>query len=152
MWRDMTEHAPWNIIFLCTGAVGMADALTEFGVLEFLKELVAGLGIGASGLPFLAAGSVVVGTNLFSGTAAAALFCSIFIPAAADLGLNPASMAILITNLAVGIMFPWAGASAGTAFASGFLDMREMVKVGAVATLLLMILAPLVHLLIAPIL
>ncbi len=61
-------------------------------------------------------------------------------------------MAILITNLAVGIMFPWAGASAGTAFASGYLDMREMVKVGVVATLLLMILAPLIHLLIAPIL
>ena len=152
VWRDITDHAPWNIIFLCTGAVGMADALTEFGVLELLKELVAGLGIGGSGLPFLATGSVVVGTNLFSGTAAATLFCSIFIPAAADLGLNPASMAILITNVAVGIIFPWAGASAGTAFASGFLDMKEMVKVGMVATLLLMILVPLTHLLIAPIL
>jgi len=152
VWRDVKEHAPWNIILLITGAVGMADALTQFGVLEFMRDLVASLGIGPVGLPFLAAGSVVVGTNLFSGTAAATLFCSIFIPAAADVGLNPASMAILITNLAVGIMFPWAGASAGTAFASGYLDMKEMIKVGAVATLLLMILAPLVHLLIAPIL
>ncbi|MCZ6877478.1 MAG: hypothetical protein O7G29_04990, partial [Acidobacteria bacterium] len=62
------------------------------------------------------------------------------------------SMAILIPNAAVGILFPWAGASAGTAFASGYLDMKEMIKVGAVATLVIMFAVTLIHLLFAPIL
>jgi di/tricarboxylate transporter len=119
---------------MCTGAVAMTDALNQFGFLEFTNGVIGGLGMGSAGLPFLAAGATVVGTNLFSGTAAATLFCSIFIPTAQEVGFNPASMAILIPNVAVGILFPWAGASAGTAFASGFLDMREMIKVGVVAS------------------
>ena len=110
------------------------------------------MGIGATGLPFVAAGSVVVGTNLFSGTAAATLFCSIFIPAAMELGFNPVSIAILVTNLAVGILFPWSGASAGTAFASGYLDMKEMIKVGVVATVFLMVISVTIHFIFAPIL
>ena len=137
---------------LCTGAVAMTDALNQFGFLEFTNGVIGGLGIGSAGLPFLAAGATVVGTNLFSGTAATTLFCSIFIPAALEVGFNPASMAILIPNVAVGILFPWAGASAGTAFASGFLDMKEMIKVGAVASLLILVVTTLVHLLFAPIL
>ena len=152
VWRDVVEHAPWNIIFLCTGAVAMTDALSQFGFLEFTNGVIGGLGIGITGLPFLAAGVTVVGTNLFSGTAASTLFCSIFIPTAAEIGFNPASMAILIPNAAVGILFPWAGASAGTAFASGFLDMKEMIKVGVVASLLIFVITTLIHLLFAPIL
>ena len=152
VWKDVAEHAPWNIILLCTGAVAMTDALNQFGFLEFTNGLIGGLGMGPVGLPFFAAGATVVGTNLFSGTAAATLFCSIFIPAAQEIGWNPASMAILVPNAAVGILFPWAGASAGTAFASGFLDMKEMIKVGAVASLLILVIPTLVHLLFAPIL
>jgi di/tricarboxylate transporter len=130
----------------------MTDALNQFGFLEFTNGVIGGLGMGSAGLPFLAAGATVVGTNLFSGTAAATLFCSIFIPAALEVGFNPASMAILIPNAAVGILFPWAGASAGTAFASGFLDMKEMIKVGVVASLLIFVITTLIHLLFAPIL
>ena len=151
-WRDVVERAPWNIIFLCTGAVGMSEALTQFGVLDLLKDFVGSLGISSLALPFVAAGSIVVGTNLFSGVAAATLFCNIFIPAAVELGLNPVSIAILIPNLAVGFIFPWAGANAGTAFASGYLDMKEMIKVGMVATLLILLIAVGIHLLMAPIL
>ena len=149
-WKDVTQFAPWNIIFLCTGGVAMADALIEFGVMDVTQQALTSLGLGATGMPFLVAGSVLVGTNLFSGTAAAQLFCSIYIPAAAEIGLNPVSIGILVTNLAVGILFPWSGASAGTAFASGYLDMREMIKVGIVATTALAILSITVHAIIGP--
>ncbi len=152
IWRDVSHHAPWNIIFLCTGAVGMTDALTQFGFLDYTSGIIQSIGIGATGLPFIAAPAIIVGTNLFSGTAATTLFCSIFIPAAVEVGYNPASIAILIPNGAVGIMFPWAGASAGTAFASGYLDLKVMMKVGLVATLLILVIILGVHLLMAPIL
>jgi sodium-dependent dicarboxylate transporter 2/3/5 len=136
----MARPIPWGISSLLP--------LVVFPVLG----VIGGLGIGITGLPFLAAGATVVGTNLFSGTAAATLFCSIFIPTAQEVGFNPASMAILIPNVAVGILIPWAGASAGTAFASGFLDMREMIKVGVVASLLIFVITTLIHRLFAPIL
>ena len=79
-----------------------------------------------------------------SGTA---LYCGIFIPAAAQIGFNPASMAILIANLAVGLIFPWAGATAATAFAAGEVGMGRMIKVGAIATVVFIIVVATIHLL-----
>lgn len=134
-WKDTELHAPWNTMFLVGGAVAMTDALTQFGFVELMGGMVKDLGIGATALPYVAATVVGVTTNFISGTA---LYCSIFIPAAAEIGFNPASMAILIGNVAVGLIFPWAGATAATAFAAGEVDMPRMIRVGVVATIHLM--------------
>jgi di/tricarboxylate transporter len=103
-------------------------------------------------LPYLAAGLVAVTTNLISGTAAATLYCSIFIPAAAQIGFNPASIAILIANVAIGMALPWAGATAATAFAAGEIDMQRMVRIGIVATAIFSLVAATIHVMMAGIL
>jgi di/tricarboxylate transporter len=91
-----------------------------------------------------------VTTNFISGTAATALYGSIFIPAAVQVGFNPASMAILIANVSLGLVFPWAGAASATAFSVGEIEMGRMIKVGIVATLVFAILTATVHILMAP--
>jgi len=91
-------------------------------------------------------------TNIISGLAATSLFSGIFIPMASDLGFNPASMTMLIPMNAVGIMVPWAGAAAGTAFATGHLELREMIKIGAVATVFNIVFTASIHLLFSPLL
>ena len=106
-----------------------------------------GFGAGALALPFMASAIVGVATSIMSGLAATSLFCGIFIPMALDAGFNPASMAMLIPNNGLGIMFPWAGAAAGTAFATGYLNLKEMIKVGAVVTGFLALVTASVHLL-----
>ena len=55
-------------------------------------------------------------------------------------------------NVAVGLMLPWAGAAAGTAFASGQIKMKNMIRVGVVATLIFPFLVATIHILFAPIL
>jgi len=152
VWRDAVEHAPWNIMLLCTGAVAMTGALAEFGFTEFMQGSVQSLGVGPIALPFVAAAVVGLSTNILSGLAATSLFCGIFIPMAIDAGFNPASMTMLIPNNGLGIMFPWAGAAAGTAFATGYLDLREMIKIGAVATVFLAVITASIHLLFSPLL
>ena len=87
-----------------------------------------------------------VSTNFISGTA---LYCTIFIPAAAQLGFNPASMAILIGNIAVGIIFPWAGATAATAFAAGDISMDRMIRIGIAATVMFIAIVATIHLMMA---
>jgi di/tricarboxylate transporter len=67
-------------------------------------------------------------------------------------GFNPASMAMLVPNNGLGIVFPWAGAAAGTAFATGYVDLRQMIRIGAAATVVAALLTASVHLLFAPIL
>ena len=124
-WKDAEQHGPWSSMFLVGGAVAMTDALTQFGFVEFVGGMIKSLGISLAVLPYLAASVVAVSTNFISGTA---LYCSVFIPAAAQIGFNPASMAILIGNLAVGLIFPWAGATAATAFAAGEIGIERMIK------------------------
>lgn len=151
VWRDAVEHAPWNIILLCTGAMAMTDAMAEFGFMDFMRRSLSGIGMGPVALPVAASLIVALSTNFVSGLAATSLFGSIFIPMSIEAGFNPASMAMLVPNVALGIMFPWAGAAAGTAFASGYIEMKKMIKVGIFATLAFSLITALIHLLFAPI-
>jgi solute carrier family 13 (sodium-dependent dicarboxylate transporter), member 2/3/5 len=145
-WRDAEQHGPWNTMFLVGGAVAMTDALTKFGFAELVGGAVSGLGLGSTALPYLAATVVAVATNFISGTA---LYCSIFIPAAVQIGFNPASMAILIAHLAVGVIFPWAGATAATAFAAGDVGLVRMIRVGLVSTVVFILVVATIHVLMA---
>jgi di/tricarboxylate transporter len=131
-------------------AIGIADALGRFGFMEFMRGNLSAVPMSAAVLPYATGAVVAFLTNVLSGLAATALLANIFIPLAADVGFNPASIAMLVPNVAIGIMFPWSGATAGTAFASGYIELRDMIRVGFFATLVLVIVAGTVHLLFAP--
>lgn len=148
-WKDAETHSPWAAMMLVTGAVAMTDALVQFGFVDFMGGIVKGLGITATVLPYLTASIVAITTNFISGTAAAALYCSIFIPAAAQIGYNPASIAILIANVALGMVFPWAGATAATTFTGGEIEMKRMMKIGIVATVFFVLAVATLHLMLS---
>jgi solute carrier family 13 (sodium-dependent dicarboxylate transporter), member 2/3/5 len=97
-------------------------------------------------LPYVAAAAAGVATNFISGTA---LFASIFIPAAQQIGFNPASMAILLGHVGVGLIFPWAGATSATAFAAGEVSIARMIWIGLAATVILIPLVATIHLMMA---
>lgn len=149
-WKEAEQHTPWNVMILVLGAVAMTDALTKFGFVEFMGGVVGGLGLGSIALPYVGAMLAAVTTNFISGTAATALYGSIFIPAAVEVGYNPASMAILIANVSLGIVFPWAGAASATAFSVGEIDMGRMIRIGVVATLLFSISTATIHIFLSP--
>jgi sodium-dependent dicarboxylate transporter 2/3/5 len=146
-WKDAEVHGPWNNMFLVGGAVAMTDALSQFGFVELMGGIIKGLGVGSTVLPYVAATVVAVATNFISGTA---LYCSVFIPAAIQIGFNPASMAILIAHLAVGLIFPWAGATAATAFAAGEVDLRRMITLGLMTTAMFILIVATIHVVMAP--
>ena len=149
-WPEAVKQTPWNIMILCTAAAAVVDALVEFGFVKFAGDLITGLGLGPISLPFVAAAVVAISTNFISGTAATTFFGAILIPAAQQIGFNPASMAMLISNAALGIAMPWAGAAAATAFGSGELDMKEMMQTGIVATLIFAFLVAAIHIPLSP--
>ena len=149
-WKDAEQRSPWNTMLLVTAGVAMTDALTEFGFVDLMGGAVRSLGVGPTLLPYLAATAVAVTTEFISGTAAATLYCSIFVPAAAQIGYNPASIAILIANVAIGVALPWAGATSATAFAAGDVDMWRMVRIGVAATAVLVVVTATIHLILAP--
>ncbi len=151
-WRECVEHTPWDIMFLVTSAVAVTGVLVQLGFMTFIGEAFGGLGMGPRLLPFVSAYVVAFATNLISGVAATSFFGSIVIPAAQEIGFNPASMAMLIPNVATGIVFPWAGASPGLAFASGQIKMKNMIRVGLMITLVFPLVVAGIHVLFSPIL
>ncbi|MBI2189485.1 MAG: anion permease [Acidobacteria bacterium] len=148
-WKDAEQQTPWNVMLLIAGALAMTDALTEFGFVEWVGGGVRSLGIQSAVLPFFAAAVVAASTNFMAGAAAAALYSSIFIPAAAEVGYNPASMAILVANVAIGMVVPWAGATSASAFTGGEVTIQQMIKIGIVATLVFAIVTSITHVLLA---
>jgi len=144
-WKDAERQSPWNAMILVAGAVGMTDALTQFGFVEMVGGIVKNLGIVPAVLPYLTGVVVAVSTNFISGTAAAALYCNIFIPAAVEIGYSPASIAVLIANVALGLVFPWAGATAATTFAGGDISMERMIRVGIVTTVVYVAVVATIH-------
>jgi sodium-dependent dicarboxylate transporter 2/3/5 len=144
-WKDALAHSPWDIMLLATAAAGVVNALVEFKFADLIGNAVGGIGLTPSSLPFLAAITVALSTNFMSGVAATAFFGGIFIPAAQHVGFNPASMAILVPNAAVGFALPWAGAAAGAAFATGEIEIKRMITVGLIATAAFAVLVAAIH-------
>ena len=172
-WKDDGRQVPWDAMLMCTGAVAMVDALTKFGFIDFVADelprnmveadatikaralggeagLVQGAGLGSAGLVYLAAFVVAWSTDMMSGTAAVTLFGSIFVPAAQATGHNPASMAMLVANVALGLTFPWAGAAAATAFSVGDVEIKRMISIGIPATIVFASITATLHLLLGP--
>jgi sodium-dependent dicarboxylate transporter 2/3/5 len=149
-WRDAISNTPWDAMMLCASATGLVGVLVEFGLSESLGNVVGGLGLSANSLPYVSAAALGFGTNFMSGVAATALFGGILIPAAQQIGWNAASMAVLLPNVAIGIITPWAGATSATAFAFGTITLTDMIKTGAIATFTFVLLAATVHILMAP--
>lgn len=150
-WTDVAAHTPWNAMLLLTGAVAMTEALSKFGVVEFVQSSLSGIGITNFTLPILVAFSATAMTEMTSGTATAALFGNIFIPVAAQVGFNAAALAMLLGNVGGGMMFPWSGAPTAIAFASGEINIRDMIKVGLIADAILAVTVALTHLLFGPV-
>ena len=149
-WRETIENTPWNAMMLCTAAAGVVSVLVGFGLDDSLGAVVSDLGLGPYSLPYVAAGITAFVTNFMSGVAATALFGSILIPAAEQIGWNPASMAVMLPNVAMGIAMPWAGATAATAFASGAIELKTMIRIGLISTAVFSVLIATLHILMAP--
>ncbi|MEE8176996.1 MAG: SLC13 family permease [Acidobacteriota bacterium] len=151
MWKDAVEHAPWAAMLLCTGAVAMTAALSQFGFIEFVTQGLSGVGISSFNLPFIAAFTGTPMTELTSGTATTTLLGNILIPAAVSVGFNPASLAVLLSNVAIGKMFPWSGAPVAVAFASGEIEIKDLIKVALVADIVSAVTVALIHSAFAPV-
>jgi di/tricarboxylate transporter len=145
-WRDAEQNGPWNSMFLVGGAVAMTDALTQFGFVDVVGGMVSNLGISTTMLPYVAAAAGGIATNFISGTA---LLASIFVPAAVQVGFNPASIAILLGHVGVGLIFPWAGATSATTFTAGDISLQRMIRIGIVTTIVFILIVATIHLFMA---
>jgi di/tricarboxylate transporter len=136
-------------LFMIVSSAAAADALEPLGITDWFGNIIKS-GVSAAVLPWFAAFITPIMAHLTSGTAATTMVSTILFPLAEDVGFNPAILARIITGTALGICFPFAGAAAGTAFASGAISFRGMAKTGIAATIVMAIVVTLLAMVLVP--
>ena len=130
---DFQTKLPWNIIFLILGGTAMSGFSEEFGIINWLQGMIP-QNISRIAVFFTAAVSTAILSNFVNGTATVNIMANIFMPAAISLEIRPEIFAYILPACGMAIMLPWAGAATGTAFSTGKISIKEMIKSGMIAT------------------
>jgi solute carrier family 13 (sodium-dependent dicarboxylate transporter), member 2/3/5 len=133
--KDFQDGVLWNVLFLVVSGTALAAGLVKLGITDWLQNMLTG-GVSAAALPWFAGFVTPILSHLTSGTATTSMVSTVLFPIAKDVGYNPAILARIIAGTALAVSFPWAGAAAGSAFGSGSITFGRMFRIGAVVTVL----------------
>jgi sodium-dependent dicarboxylate transporter 2/3/5 len=147
--RDFQDGVLWNVLFMVVSGTAIAAGLARLGITTWLADLIQG-DISTAALPWFAGLVTPILSHLTSGTATTSTVSTILFPLAKDVGYNPAILARIVAGTALAVSFPWSGAAAGTAFASGSIGFGAMFRIGVVATVFTVIAITLLSMILVP--
>jgi sodium-dependent dicarboxylate transporter 2/3/5 len=136
-WEQAERRIYWNIVLMYGGAIALGVVIDETGAARWLIQSVMD---GGQIPPFLAISGVVVGTLILSEFMSNAAAVAVMLPLAFSLGdqlgASPVAL-VLATSIGAGLDFalPFSSAPNTIAFASGYLRMTDVLKAGAVMTI-----------------
>lgn len=137
-WRDIEQNMPWGILFLYGGALTLSHALTKTGSVNFLATKILGvLGQNLLAVMIILLLIVILISNLMSNSAATAVILPIALGVIiTKLGLPGELPTYLIAmGSAMAFMLPIATPSAAIAYSSGYIKIRDLMKAGALMSL-----------------
>lgn len=137
-WKDLEQDMPWGILFLYGGALTLSYALRTSKAVDFIASGLSGF-IGENILVLLIVFLVIVilVSNVMSNSAATAVFLPIALTTIMKLGFSAQLATYLIAmGSAMAFMLPIATPSAAIAYSSGYLEIRDLVKAGAILNVL----------------
>ncbi|WP_299075058.1 DASS family sodium-coupled anion symporter [uncultured Paraglaciecola sp.] len=151
IWHDV-NRLPWGVLILFGGGLSLAAAVSSSGLAAWLGSSLTPLGaLGIFTLVIAATGLVIFLTELTSNVATAATFLPVVAAVALELGVSPLLLCIPITLAAsCAFMLPVATPPNAIVFASGLINIPQMVKAGAVLNLTGMLLLSIVSIWLAP--
>ena len=149
-WKEANEHISWGVLLMVTSAIAVVQALSSFGFTEVLAQYIRDASVPAYGLPYVTGLVTSISTNFMSGVAAAALITAVMVPVAETVNFSTVAITIMVPATAMGIVFPWAGPTVGTAFGISNIELKDLIRVGIVAEIIMIIVAGTYCLLIGP--
>ena len=137
-WEDAVQ-IEWGLILLFGGGIALGEAMLSTGLAATLgRGLIAVTGVADLwSLTFVAILVAIALTEVCSNTAAANMLVPLVIGAASELGVSPVPPAIAVgLGASCGFMLPVATGPNAIAYGTGFLRVRDMMRVGVVLDLL----------------
>ena len=135
---------------MVTSAIAVVQALSSLGFTEVLAQSIRDASVTAYGLPYVTGLATSISTNFMSGVAASALITAVMVPVAETVNFSTVAITIMVPATAMGIVFPWAGPTVGTAFGISNIELKDLIRVGIVAEIIMIIVAGTYCLLIGP--
>ncbi|XP_068160243.1 Na(+)/dicarboxylate cotransporter 3 isoform X1 [Antennarius striatus] len=137
-WKRAQESVPWNIILLLGGGFAMAKACEESGLATWIGGYLRPLAeVPPAAAVFLITGFVACFTEFASNTATIVIFLPIIIKLALSISLNPLYLVLPATiGSSYAFMLPVSTPPNSIAFATGLLEVKDMVRTGVVMNIL----------------
>lgn len=135
-WKD-SQNLPWGVLLLFGGGLSMADQIQKTGVAELLAQQLQLLDGVPPILLLVAVTSLIIFlTEVTSNTATAAAFLPLLGPVAVSMELSPLYLVVPAALAAsFAFMMPVATPPNAIVFASGKLQIKDMVRAGLVLNL-----------------
>lgn len=136
-WKD-SQHVPWGVLLLFGAGLSMADQIQKTGVAELLAQQLQLLDAVPPILLLVAVTSLIIFlTEVTSNTATAAAFLPLLGPVAVAMELSPLYLVVPAALAAsFAFMLPVATPPNAIVFASGKLQIKDMVRAGLVLNLI----------------
>ncbi len=134
-WKDLEENMPWGLLFLYGGALTLSHALRETEAVYFLANgLIQIIGENPLLVAIALLVMVILISNVMSNSAATAVILPIAIPTLMGLGGFTAKLPtyLIAMGSAMAFMLPIATPSAAIAYSSGYIEIRDLAKAGAI--------------------
>jgi len=140
-WKD-TERLPWGILVLFGGGLALAAALSDAGLVEMVGEAISG----QTGVGILIVTSILIAVMLFmtemiGNLALVVIFSPVIAGIALGLDTDLLHMLIPVTMASsCAFMLPMATPPNAIVFASGYIRVAQMVRVGFILNMIAIIL------------
>jgi sodium-dependent dicarboxylate transporter 2/3/5 len=133
-WSDVEGQVNWGIILMYGGAIALGAAVNGSGAAVWLSQQTISRWAGTSVavVAVISALSIVL-TEAMSNSAVVALLVPVTLGVAADFGMDPRIMALVVAVPAgLGFTLPIGTPANAIAYSSGYLTIRDMVVPGAI--------------------
>lgn len=146
------ERLPWNVLLLFGGGLTLANAVKQSGLAEWIGSSLQGFtALPLIGLVIIAAGMIILLTEVTSNTATTATFLPIVGAVAVAASIDPIVLAVPVTLAAsCAFMLPVATPPNAIVFGSGMLTIPKMVRAGVLLNLAGIVVVSLAAIVLAP--
>lgn len=137
MTWEVTKRLPWGILLLFGGGLCLAKAMETTGLINVIADLVAQSPVSPVFVYLILIGSMLFLTELMSNVALATMYLPVVIAIANGLGMNPLLLSVPVAMAAsCAFMMPISTPPNAIVFASGHIQMKQMIKTGFMLNIL----------------
>lgn len=138
----------WNMFLLVACGMGLTGLLKTTGFTEFVSSKLTG--ISGMGLVALAALGTTGITSFMSGLATDMILMNIILPVIGSTGIHPLVIGKICAGLGMTLIFPWGGFMPAMCFSLSGMQVKDVIKMGIVATITAIIVVTFGNLLLVP--